>query len=78
MPRVEDTGRRLFGLQFHPEVAHTQSGKDWILENFLYRICGCKPDWTMGSFIEESCQEIRIKYKITRSCLVSQVALLPR
>jgi GMP synthase (glutamine-hydrolysing) len=57
---VEDTGRRLFGLQFHPEVAHTPLGKE-VLENFLYRICGCKPDWTMGSFIEESCQEIRNK-----------------
>src|SRR6201987_2325298 len=57
---VEDTARRLFGLQFHPEVAHTPLGEE-VLENFLYRVCGCKPNWTMGSFIEETCQEIRNK-----------------
>ena len=50
----------LFGLQFHPEVAHTPLGKE-ILENFLYRACGCSPDWTMGSFIEQTCREIRNK-----------------
>jgi GMP synthase (glutamine-hydrolysing) len=55
---VEDSSRGLFGLQFHPEVAHTPLGKE-ILENFVYGICGCRPDWTMGSFIEESCREIR-------------------
>jgi GMP synthase (glutamine-hydrolysing) len=55
---VEDTDRRFFGLQFHPEVAHTPLGKE-VLENFLYRVCGCKPDWTMGSFIEETCRNIR-------------------
>ncbi|MBV9274701.1 MAG: glutamine-hydrolyzing GMP synthase [Verrucomicrobia bacterium] len=55
---VEDSNRGLFGLQFHPEVAHTPLGKE-ILENFVYGICGCRPDWTMGSFIEESCREIR-------------------
>jgi GMP synthase (glutamine-hydrolysing) len=48
----------LFGLQFHPEVAHTPLGKE-ILENFLYRACGCSPDWTMGSFIEQTCCEIQ-------------------
>src|SRR5260221_13820266 len=57
---VEDTNRRLFGLQFHPEVAHTPLGKE-CLENFLYRVCGCKPDLTMGSFIVGTCQEIRNK-----------------
>jgi GMP synthase (glutamine-hydrolysing) len=49
--------RKLYGLQFHPEVAHTPLGKE-ILENFLYRICGCRGDWTMGSFIEQTCREI--------------------
>ena len=48
----------LFGLQFHPEVAHTPLGKE-ILENFLYRACGCSPDWTMGSFIEQTCRDIQ-------------------
>ena len=41
-----------------PEVAHTPLGKE-ILENFLYKICKCRPDWTMGSFIERTCHEIR-------------------
>jgi len=42
---------RLFGLQFHPEVAHTPQGKD-ILGNFVVRICGAKQDWSMASFME--------------------------
>jgi GMP synthase (glutamine-hydrolysing) len=50
----------LFGLQFHPEVGHTPLGKD-VLENFLYKACSCSPDWTMGSFIEHTCREIRRK-----------------
>jgi GMP synthase (glutamine-hydrolysing) len=57
---IQHRGKSLFGLQFHPEVAHTPLGKE-ILENFLYRACGCSPDWTMGSFIEQTCQEIRDK-----------------
>jgi GMP synthase (glutamine-hydrolysing) len=55
---IEHREKRLFGLQFHPEVAHTPLGKD-VLENFLYRACDCSPDWTMGSFIEQACREIR-------------------
>jgi GMP synthase (glutamine-hydrolysing) len=53
-----DPTRRLFGVQFHPEVAHTPRGKE-ILDNFVFRICGCKPDWTMEHFIEISVQKIR-------------------
>jgi len=55
---VEDRQRRLYGLQFHPEVAHTPRGKE-ILQNFVYHICHCAMDWTMGSFIEEACQRAR-------------------
>ena len=55
---VEDAARRLYGLQFHPEVAHTPRGKD-IIQNFVYGVCGCERDWTMGSFIEQTCAEIR-------------------
>jgi GMP synthase (glutamine-hydrolysing) len=65
---VEDTARQFFGLQFHPEVAHTPLGKE-VLENFLYRICGCKPNWTMGSFIEETCRDIRQRVKDDRVVL---------
>ena len=55
---VEDRQRKLYGLQFHPEVAHTPRGKE-ILQNFVYRICHCAMDWTMGSFIEEACARVR-------------------
>ena len=55
---VEDPQRKLYGLQFHPEVAHTPRGKE-ILQNFVYHICRCAMDWTMGSFIEEACARIR-------------------
>jgi len=48
----------IIGLQFHPEVAHTPQGKD-ILQNFLYRICGCSGTWTPGSFVAESMERIK-------------------
>jgi len=51
-------GRPVYGVQFHPEVAHTPRG-DEILANFLFRVCGCRPTWTAGAFIEESVGEIR-------------------
>ena len=55
---IEDSTRKLYGLQFHPEVAHTPRGKE-ILQNFIFHICHCAMDWTMGSFIEETCARIR-------------------
>jgi GMP synthase (glutamine-hydrolysing) len=48
----------IFGLQCHPEVAHTPYGKT-ILKNFVYRICGCQGNWTMGNFIEDSLNRIK-------------------
>ncbi|HUF13551.1 MAG TPA: glutamine-hydrolyzing GMP synthase [Longimicrobiales bacterium] len=48
----------LFGVQFHPEVAHTAAG-DRMLSNFVFRICGCEPGWTAGSFIDEAIDRIR-------------------
>ncbi len=51
-------GSKIFGLQFHPEVAHTPQGIE-IIRNFLYRVCGCKGTWTAGNFINESIDGIR-------------------
>lgn len=55
---IEDPKRKFYGLQFHPEVVHTPRGKE-ILQNYVYRVCGCEMDWTMGSFIDQACHEIR-------------------
>lgn len=52
-----DESRRIWGLQFHPEVVHTHHGSE-ILENFLTRACGCKRDWTMAAFIETTVHDI--------------------
>ncbi len=53
-----DPSRRLYGLQFHPEVAHTPLGRQ-ILANFLFRICGCEPTWTPTSIIAHAVERIR-------------------
>ncbi len=55
---IGDPRRRIFGLQFHPEVAHTPRGRE-IVANFVHRICGCGSDWTMRSFIDDTCEKIR-------------------
>ncbi|HEY7528826.1 MAG TPA: glutamine-hydrolyzing GMP synthase [Candidatus Deferrimicrobiaceae bacterium] len=52
--------KTLYGVQFHPEVAHTPKGKE-ILSNFLFRVCGLSPWWTMHSFVETSLRKIREK-----------------
>jgi GMP synthase (glutamine-hydrolysing) len=48
---LADAGRRIYALQFHPEVAHTEDGER-ILHNFLFGVAGLKPGWTMSSFVE--------------------------
>jgi len=53
-----DRGRNIYGVQFHPEVAHTQRG-DEILSNFLFEVAGIKPTWTAGAFIEDTIERIR-------------------
>lgn len=55
---VRHRQRRLYGMQFHPEVHHTEHGTRY-LENFLFDICGCRRDWSLGNWIERTCEEIR-------------------
>jgi GMP synthase (glutamine-hydrolysing) len=50
--------QKLYALQFHPEVVHTDEGTR-ILQNFVYSICGCRPTWEMSSFIERAAADIR-------------------
>ncbi|MDK2970525.1 MAG: hypothetical protein PWP23_280 [Candidatus Sumerlaeota bacterium] len=55
---VSNPKRRIWGLQFHPEVHHTENGPRY-LENFLFEICGCPRDWSLGDWIDATCQEMR-------------------
>ncbi len=57
---MQDLSRRLFGIQFHPEVLHTENGVA-MLRNFLYRVCGAKGDWTMGGYAESTIASLREK-----------------
>ncbi|GAA4248568.1 MAG TPA: glutamine-hydrolyzing GMP synthase [Dactylosporangium sp.] len=56
----EDTGRRLAGVQFHPEVAHTPHGQE-VLRRFLYDIAGIEPTWTSNNIIEEQVEAVRAR-----------------
>ena len=53
-----DEIRRIYAVQFHPEVTHTECGKQ-MLHNFLYKVCGCTGDWQMDSFIEDTVNSLR-------------------
>ena len=55
---IEHRARKFFGVQFHPEVAHTPRGRE-ILANFVHGVCGCGRNWTMHSYIEQAVREIR-------------------
>ncbi len=68
---MAEKNKRFFALQFHPEVAHTEKGSE-ILRNFLFRICGCKPTWTMKSFIDVAVKEI--KEKVGNSAVVCAIS----
>lgn len=54
------TGENTWGIQFHPEVYHSTEGAA-LLKNFLVNICGCKQDWTPGSFVHDTVEELRAK-----------------
>ncbi|MCP4682179.1 MAG: glutamine-hydrolyzing GMP synthase [Desulfobacterales bacterium] len=55
---MADISGKYFGVQFHPEVAHTPEGPK-IIRNFLFNICGCEPTWTMTSFVSRSVEALR-------------------
>ena len=57
---MENPARKFYGMQFHPEVMHTENGLK-MLHNFLYKVCGCTGDWTMESYAETSVKAIREK-----------------
>lgn len=59
---VADEQKQLYGLQFHPEVTHTQQGCE-ILKGFLFNICACKGDWTSGNIIEDQIQQVQAQVK---------------
>ncbi|HKZ01705.1 MAG TPA: glutamine-hydrolyzing GMP synthase [Pyrinomonadaceae bacterium] len=58
---VEDRSRLIFGVQFHPEVAHTPMGAQ-VLRNFLFNICGCRADWSPVRVIQEQTERIRHEF----------------
>ena len=55
---VENAEQKLYGVQFHPEVQHTEYGMQ-VLENFLYKVCGFSAEWTMASYLDEAVAECR-------------------
>ena len=57
---MADAARKIYAVQFHPEVTHTDYGKE-ILHNFLFGVCACSQDWNMDSFVERSIREYREK-----------------
>ena len=57
---MENEARRLYGVQFHPEVMHTEEGNK-VLHNFLYNVCGANGDWTMGNFAAETIAKFKAK-----------------
>lgn len=57
---MENVEKQLYAVQFHPEVMHTQEGMK-MLSNFVYKVCGCKGDWRMDSFVEATISQIREK-----------------
>ncbi|WFR56850.1 glutamine-hydrolyzing GMP synthase [Anaerocolumna sp. AGMB13025] len=57
---LEKPSQNLYGVQFHPEVVHTQEGTK-MLHNFLYKVCNCAGDWKMDSFAEESIKALKEK-----------------
>jgi GMP synthase (glutamine-hydrolysing) len=68
---AEDPARRIYAVQFHPEVNHTDGGRE-ILRNFIFSICGAEPKWSGSAFIAETVEAIRVKVRSGRAlCALS-------
>ncbi|MEM3421626.1 MAG: glutamine-hydrolyzing GMP synthase, partial [Candidatus Hadarchaeum sp.] len=59
----------IFGLQWHPEVTHTENGEK-MLRNFIFDVCGCRPNWRMGDFVKNSVKEIRQQSR-GKKCIIA-------
>lgn len=57
---VGDPARKMYGVQFHPEVTHTPHGMD-VLRNFLFRICACKGSWRMSEYLTQECERVKAR-----------------
>ena len=55
---IRNEAKKFYAIQFHPEVVHTQYGNQ-IIGNFLFKICGCKADWKLSSWIEETVEKLK-------------------
>ena len=55
---IRDEARRFYAFQFHPEVVHTQHGNQ-IIGNFLFKVCGCKADWKLSTWIDDTVERLR-------------------
>ena len=65
---IENPHRKLFGIQFHPEVAHTPRGRE-IIANFVHGICGCGRHWTMRNYLDQAVEQIRAQVGAERVLL---------
>lgn len=65
---IADHNRKLYGVQFHPEVVHSLGGLA-LIRNFVYHVCDCEPTWTTAAFVEEAVREIRAKVGTKRVLL---------
>ena len=74
---MADEGRRLYGVQFHPEVTHTVYGKQ-LLHNFLFAVCGCAGDWTMDDFVSAAVAKYRRELAGKGSSARSPAGWIPR
>ncbi len=71
MAAMDNPAKRIFGVQFHPEVTHTDNG-ELVYRRFIFDICGCRADWTIGSFIDHAIEKIRRRIGTGRAiCAIS-------